>query len=272
MSTAELPFDQKAKVARRRIIELGYLSGRSGAHFGSSLSAVDIFTAVYQTLFPGGLSDVDKIDRNRFILSKGHGALGYFAVLETFGFMSPEVTSGFEKNGTNIFAHAHKDLNQGIEYSGGSLGLGVSFAVGAAMACKLNESAADVWVLAGDGECDEGIVWESLMSASHFQLDNFTLIVDQNGMQSDGAKDSIMSHGCLADKLAAFGFEVEVVDGHNLDQIAEVLVKKTKKPRAIVAKTIKGKGVSFMENDPDWHHGSLSDTQYEQAIQELRLV
>lgn len=262
---------QKANWARRRVIELGYQTGRAGAHFGSSLSAVDIFTAVYQTLFSGGLSDLKKIDRNRFILSKGHSALGYFAVLEAFGLMSSEVTSGFEKNGTNIFAHAHKDLSQGIEYSGGSLGLGVSFGVGIAIACKMKGAASNICVLAGDGECDEGIVWESLMSASHFQLDNFTLIVDQNDLQSDGAKELIMSHGSLADKLEAFGLEVEVVDGHKLDQIAGALTRQTKKPRAIVAKTIKGKGISFMENNPDWHHGSLSETQYEQAIQELDL-
>jgi transketolase len=265
----EISSQTKANEARRSIIDLGYRAGRNGAHFGSSLSLVDIITNVYKAYFQFGVNQSKVENRTKFILSKGHGALGYFSVLEAFGYINSSELSGFEKNGSNLFAHAHKDLSKGIEYSGGSLGLGVSFAVGVAIANKLKKIESKVIVLVGDGECDEGIVWEALMSASNYDLTNFMIIIDKNGMQSDGNKSKIMDQKNLCEKLTAFGFCVEEVDGHNHTQISDALTRKSLLPRAIVANTVKGKGISFMENNADWHHGSLTQKQYDLAINEL---
>ena len=260
---------QKALYARKRIIDLGYGTGRNGAHFGSSLSLVDLVVNVYSIFFNHGVNKSEHPNRNKFILSKGHGALGYFSVLEAFGFMNPIETSGFEKNGTNIFAHAHKNLRHGIEYSGGSLGLGASFGVGICIANRIKKINSKVIVLVGDGECDEGIVWEALMSASNYDLKDFIIIVDRNGLQSDGEKESIMNQKDLCGKLSSFGFFVHEVDGHDHKQIQKALLSENSIPKAIVANTIKGKGISFMENNGDWHHGSLNSDQYELAIEEL---
>ena len=266
---SEKDISQKALFARRRLIDLGYRTGRSGAHFGSSLSLVDLVTNIYSIFFKNGVKGCRNLDRNKFILSKGHGALGYFAVLEAYGFMESIQTSGFEQNGTNIFAHAHKDLSNSIEYSGGSLGLGVSFGVGVAIANRINKITSKVIVLAGDGECDEGMVWEALMSASNFDLRNLIFIVDQNGLQSDGVKKGIMNQLDLSQKLNSFGFCVHEINGHDHKQIQKALLSEDSLPKAIVANTIKGKGISFMENNPDWHHGSLTEQQYNLAIKEL---
>ena len=260
---------EKALFSRRRIIDLGYGTGRNGAHFGSSLSLVDIVTIIYSIFFKAGVADSKSADRNKFILSKGHGALGYFSVLEAFGFIDSIDTSGFEKNGSNMFAHAHKNLSQGIEYSGGSLGLGSSFGVGVAIANRIRKIDSKVIVLVGDGECDEGMVWEALMSVSHYDLQNFILIVDRNRLQSDGDKCSIMDQKDLCGKLASFGFCVHEIDGHDHDEIRNALLSEGPLPRAIVANTVKGKGISFMENNGDWHHGSLTEQQYTLAMEEL---
>ena len=260
---------KKALFSRRRIIDLGYGTGRNGAHFGSSLSLVDIVTIIYSIFFKQGAANSKSVHRNKFILSKGHGALGYFSVLEAFGFLDSIDTSGFEKNGSNIFAHAHKDLSRGIEYSGGSLGLGLSFGVGVAIANRIRKIDSKVIVLVGDGECDEGMVWEALMSASHYDLKDFILIVDRNGLQSDGDKLSIMDQKDLCEKLTSFGFCVHEIDGHDHDEISNALLIEEPLPKAIVANTIKGKGISFMENNGDWHHGSLTEKQYILAMEEL---
>jgi len=260
---------QKAQFVRKRIIELGYATARNGAHFGSSLSLVDLVTNVYSIFFSDGIGRANHSDRNKFILSKGHGALGYFSVLEAFGFMDSVETSGFEKNGSNIFAHAHKNLEHGIEYSGGSLGLGASFGVGVCIANRIRKIDSKVIVLVGDGECDEGIVWEALMSSSNYNLNNFIFIVDRNGLQSDGDKSGIMDQKDLCGKLTSFGFFVHEIDGHDHKQIQNALLSKDSLPKAIVANTTKGKGISFMENNGDWHHGSLTEEQYNLAIEEL---
>ena len=269
MTLRNIDTHEKALFSRNRIIDLGYGTGRNGAHFGSSLSLVDIVTVVYSAFFTGEDVSPHIDERNRFILSKGHGALGYFAVLESFGYLTADATSGFEKNGSNMFAHAHKNLNSGIEYSGGSLGLGASFGVGVAIANRIKGISSQVTVLVGDGECDEGIVWEALMSASNYDLKNFTLIVDRNGLQSDGEKCGIMDQTDLCKKLASFDFYVDEIDGHDHDEIYNALLRNDDRPRAIVANTVKGKGVSFMEGNPDWHHGSLTEQQFQDAKAEL---
>lgn len=261
---------KKAAFARQRVIELGYACGKNGAHFGSSLSLIDLLTCLYATLFTAGKSGAYSDERARFVLSKGHGALGYFSILEAFGFLSKEQTDLFEVNGSNFFAHAHKNISNGIEFSGGSLGLGVSFGVGIAIANKLKENNSEVLVLVGDGECDEGIVWEALMSAANYRLNNFTIIIDRNMMQSDGKKSLIMDHQDICEKVRSFGFDVHEVDGHNHLEINKAILATSNAPKAIVANTVKGYGVSFMESNESWHHGTLRETQFTQAMEELR--
>lgn len=259
----------KALFVRKRILELGKLVGNNGAHFGSSLSLTDILVGIYGTVFENKLHHKNDPHRDRFILSKGHGALGYFCVLEAFGYLTEKQTFTFEQNGSDFFAHAHKELNNGIEYSGGSLGLGVPFATGIALANRFKKIRSNIFVLVGDGECDEGIVWESAMSISNFNLSNVTIIVDKNKMQSDGEKVKIMNQQDLSKKFESFGFDVTEFDGHNFKAILKALNKTSKQPKALIANTIKGKGVNFMESNSDWHHGILNEKLYNEALASL---
>jgi len=261
---------QKANKARKRILELGLASGRNGAHFGSSLSLVDLLTVLYDKHI--ARDSKENINRNRFILRKGHGALGYFSVLEQCGFLSESQTTLFEKNGSNYFAHPHRNLENGIEFSGGSLGLGVSFSVGVALANRLKGIDSKIIVLVGDGECDEGIVWEALMTAAHYKLKNFTFIVDRNSLQSDGLKSTILDHGDLVNKLSSFGFYTVEIDGHNHQDINNALNISYDRPIAIVANTIKGYGVDFMESNPNWHHGVLTQKLFDEAVAQIGSV
>lgn len=259
-----------ANFSRNRVIEMGYACGKSGAHFGSSLSLIDILSVLYTCEYAPLIGDSKKPERNRFILSKGHGALGYFAILESCGFLSKKQTDSFEVNGSNFFAHAHKDLNNGVEYSGGSLGLGLPFCVGISLANKKMKFNSKIFVLVGDGECDEGIIWESLMAASNYNLENLTVIVDRNMMQSDGNKELIMDQKDLPSKFKSFGFDTYDINGHNHSEIKKSILAEHNKPKAIIANTKKGYGISFMQDNPDWHHGVLSEKKYLEAINELK--
>tara|TARA_B100001758_G_C18349056_1_gene578745 strand:- start:189 stop:1004 length:816 start_codon:yes stop_codon:yes gene_type:complete len=260
---------QKLRIS---ILSMTHGAGKNGAHAGGALSIVEILAFLYF----GGIFryDVDrpyKVERDRFILSKGHASLALFGILEQVGFLSSEDTDLFEVNGSPFYSHAKRDLSRGIEFSGGSLSLGLSYAVGVAISCRMDKLDNHVYVLVGDGECDEGLVWESLMSASNFNLTNLTVIVDFNGMQSDGHSIDIMDKTNLGDKFHSFGFHVKEIDGHNLDEIEQAFASRDfLKPNAIIAHTIKGKGVSFMENNIDWHHGVLSKELYESALSEQK--
>ena len=256
--------------ARRRVLELGLRAGRNGSHQGSGMSIVDILSVLYGGVLNVSKENLSSPERDRFILSKGHAAVALYAVLELNGFLTPEQTSTFESNGTSYYAHAHRDVSRGIEFSGGSLSLGLSFGVGVALCCKKVGLNNRIVVLVGDGECDEGLVWESAMAAANFSLANLTVIVDCNGMQSDGVKSEIMNQFSVADKFRAFGFAVAEIDGHRHDAIEDALrLRHESRPVAIVASTVKGKGIAFMEDDPDWHHGILTQTLFDAAMAEL---
>jgi len=256
---------------RLRILELTYGVKKSGAHVGGGLSCVEILATLYGSVLKYDINNPLDKSRDRFILSKGHSAIALFSALEQVGFLTKEELDQFEMNGSPYYAHASRNLLKGIEFSGGSLSLGLSFAVGVALACKRDNLNNHIYVLLGDGECDEGLVWESLMSAAHFNLNNLTVIVDCNGLQSDGYTLDIMNHSSLADKFKAFGFNVHDIDGHDLNELQRVFdLKDTENPNAIIAHTVKGKGVSFMENDKRWHHGVLSLNEYELAISEQK--
>lgn len=255
------------KQIRKRILELAYNAGSNGSHLGGSLSSVEILTS----LFTSGLnfSPFDE-KRDRLILSKGHAALALYCVLESFAVLSKEEVDTFEQNGTSFFAHAKRNPSKGIEFSGGSLSLGVSYAVGVALAAKSKKWDSHIYVIVGDGECDEGLVWEAVMSACNYQLSNMTIIVDCNRLQSDGLTCEVMNHDPLERKFEGFGCTVQVVDGHSEKELKSALCRKgVDAPNVIIAHTIKGKGVSFMENQQSWHHGTLNQKQYEQALADI---
>ena len=255
---------------RARILELTYGTGQTGAHVGGALSIVELLAVLYRKILNYDLAQPEWQGRDRFILSKGHSALGLFSALEYVGFIEKTALDQFEVNGSQFYAHAHRDLEKGVEFSGGSLSLGLSFAIGVALSCRRDGIDNHIYVLVGDGECDEGLVWEALMSASQFGLTNLTVIVDANGCQSDGYAKEIMDKSNLGERFEAFGFHTAEIDGHDCHGIYEAIgSRSSSKPNAIIANTVKGKGVSFMENNPVWHHGCLSLEQYEQAKLEL---
>ena len=257
----------ECKDIRRRILELAFRAGSNGSHLGGSLSAVEILNTLYHSGF--NFNPADEV-RDRLILSKGHAALALYCVLESVGIITKEDAETFEQNGTTLFAHAKKNISKGIEFSGGSLSLGISYAVGVALACKSKGINNRIFVLLGDGECDEGLVWEAVMSAVNYHLENLTFIVDCNGLQSDGYTKDVMDHSPLEKKFEGFGCKVVSVNGHSEKEVAEAYkVKSNDCPLAIIAHTVKGKGVSFMENLQQWHHGTLSQVQYDQAIEEV---
>ena len=257
----------ECKDIRKRILELAFRAGSNGSHLGGSLSAVEILNSLYHSDFNFNPSDES---RDRLILSKGHAALALYCVLESVGIISKEEAETFEQNGTTLFAHAKKNITKGIEFSGGSLSLGISYAVGVALACKSKGLNNRIFVLLGDGECDEGLVWEAVMSAVNYHLDNLTFMVDCNGLQSDGYTKDVMDHSPLEKKFEGFGCKVVSVDGHSEKEMLDAYKVESKDcPLVIVAHTVKGKGVSFMENLQQWHHGTLSQAQYEQAMKEV---
>lgn len=251
---------------RQRILELSYQAGKNGAHVGGSLSLVEILRALMEVL---KRDPINLEERDRLILSKGHGALALYCALEQKGILTTEEVDTFETNGTDYFAHAKRNVEKGVEFSGGSLSLGLSYAIGVALGCKAKQLDNHIYVIVGDGECDEGLVWESLMAASKYRLDNLTVIVDCNGLQSDGFTKDVMDTSSLSDKFTAFGFDVTEVDGHDVLALMHALENRSQKPQAIIARTVKGKGLSFVENDPKWHHGVMTEKLYEQAKEEL---
>jgi len=184
--------------------------------------------------------------------------------------MTKDEVETFETNGTHLFAHASRNVDKGIEFSGGSLGLGISFAVGVAMACKEKQMTNHIYVIVGDGECDEGIFWESIEAINKYKLDNMTIIVDCNGIQADGPTAQVMDLSPMSEKLTSFGLDVMEVDGHSVDELTNAFNKNTAgKAKAVIAHTVKGKGVSFMENTAAWHHGVVNQKKFDKAMEEL---
>ena len=211
--------------------------------------------------------------RDRFILSKGHASACLYSVLARSGFFNPNELMTFRKFGSRLQGHPSTRYNlEGIEASTGSLGQGLSMASGVALALKLDKNPAKVYVLMGDGEMQEGSVWEALMAVSHRKLDNLVVIVDKNNLQIDGCCDDVKSLGNLDKKLEAFGFEVQTVDGHSEEALTKALLtaKASNKPSAIIANTIKGKGISFMENNAGWHGKAPKDAELQAAMEEIK--
>lgn len=256
--------DELTKQVRHRILELGYSAKQNGSHLGGSLSAVELLSILYLKY-----ENKFRIKQNCFILSKGHAAMALYCILESFSFLTKEEVDTFETNGTSFYSHALKNTLKGIEFSGGSLGLGISYAVGVALAKKRNNKSDNVYVLIGDGECNEGIVWEAIMCASDNKLSNLTIIVDNNGLQSDGLNTEVLNTDNLSDKFTSFGCNVFEVDGHNVSEIDKIYSVITDKPKVIIAHTVKGKGVSFLENKKESHHVILKKELFDSALKEI---
>jgi len=255
---------------RQGIIESTYCA--KCGHPGGSLSAADMFTYLYNKELNVDPANPKWEDRDRFVLSKGHTAPGLYAALANRGFFPVEDLKQLRKLGHYLQGHPNMNSVPGVDMSTGSLGQGISTACGMALSGKLRKKDYRVYTLLGDGEIQEGQVWEACMFASHYKLDNLVVIVDNNGLQIDGDVAKVMSPYPITDKLEAFGFHVTAIDGHDFDQIEAALNEaKTVKgqPSAIVMKTVKGKDVSFMENNAGWHGVAPNQQQYEQAMAEL---
>ena len=241
-------------------------------HPGGSLSAADMFTYLYFKEMKIDPANPKWEDRDRFVLSKGHTAPGLYAALALRGFFPVEDMDQLRQIGSHLQGHPNMNMTPGVDMSTGSLGQGISAAAGMALGAKYLKKDCRVYTLLGDGEIQEGQVWEACMFAAHYKLDNLCVIIDNNGLQIDGKGADVMSPYPIAEKLVAFGFEVAEIDGHDFDQMEAAFAKAratTGKPFAIVMKTTKGKGVSYMENQAGWHGKAPNDEEYETAMKEL---
>ena len=244
-------------------------------HPGGSMSAADMFTYLYHKELNVDPANPKWDDRDRFVLSKGHTAPGLYAAMAHRGFFPVEDLLTLRKVGSYLQGHPNMNSVPGVDMSTGSLGQGISAACGMALAARVKGQDYRVYTLLGDGETQEGQVWEACMFAAHYKLDNLVVIIDNNGLQIDGDVTKVMNPYPYKDKLEGFGFHVETIDGHDFDAIEAALntAKTVKgKPTAIVMYTVKGKGVSFMENQAGWHGVAPNDAQYEQAMAELNAV
>lgn len=255
---------------RKSIVEEVY-SAQSG-HPGGALSCADILTVLYFNQMNIDPEKKDDLNRDRLVLSKGHASAALYAVLAERGYFSKDELKGFRKLGSMLQGHPDMKHIPGVDMTAGSLGQGLSVANGMAISSKLDERGFRVYCIAGDGEIEEGQIWEAAMASAHYKLDNLCLVVDNNNLQIDGKVSDVMSVYPLKEKFEAFGFEVLEVDGNDIDELITVFDKaKTVKgkPTAIIAKTIKGKGVSFMEDKADWHGKAPNDEEYKTAIEDL---
>ena len=268
--------EKKQLMATACKVRMGIIEGTHAAksgHPGGSLSAADLFTYLYFKEMNVDPKNPKWEDRDRFVLSKGHTAPGLYAALALRGFFPESELLTLRHIGSRLQGHPNMNETPGVDMSTGSLGQGVSAAAGMALAAKYQGKDCRVYTLLGDGEIQEGQVWEAFMLAHHYKLDNLCVIIDNNGLQIDGNVADVMSPYPIPEKLRAFGFEVMEIDGHDFDQIEAAFnkAKETKGvPFAIVMKSVKGKGVSYMENQAGWHGKAPNDEEYEQAMTELK--
>jgi transketolase len=248
-----------AKQIRIRILQLS--NAAKSSHIGSSLSIVEILVVLYKFFIK---------KKNVFILSKGHACLAYYCVLQKFGYFSNKILKSYGKNNTILLSHVSHRV-PGVDFSTGSLGHGLPYATGRALAEKINKTNIKIFVLISDGELNEGTTWESLLFAAHHELDNLITIVDYNKIQSLDFAKNVLKLEPLNKKFQSFGCNVKNIDGHNFNQIyRSLLVKKNKKPTVIIANTIKGKGVGFMENSILWHYKYPNEKELDIALKELK--
>ena len=271
MDTSELR--EFAENIRKRIIQTAYESKHS-VYLGGAMSMVDILAVLYGKIMRYNPQKPKSASRDRLILSKGHACIGLYAALNLIGVISDdEMGANYQTDGGYLTVHCEKNIGKGIECTSGSLGMGLSFGVGKALAAKLDKKSYRVYVIVGDGECNEGSIWEAAAAARQYLLDNLVLIIDKNKYQFDGQTKDIMDIDLNA-VLTGFGWKVFNVDGNSVESLIGAFTLITKYsdggvPCAIIANTVKGKGVSFMESDSAWHGGHLSENQYLKVMGEL---
>jgi len=259
--------------ARMRInsLKMALLAGQNGAHVGGCLCIIEIMATLYGSILNFKPDKPTWKNRDRFILSKGHGSMSFYAALEAVGIITEEKLFTFSQNGGELPCTSHLVPELGMEFSNGTLGFGLTYSVGLALASIKTNNPYNVYVLLGDGECNEGSIWEAAMSAPHLKLSNLTVIIDLNSMQSDGKASDVLDIR-LENMWKGFGWEViKVDDGHNVGELLDAFTQPRIEgtPRVIIAPTVKGKGVSFMENNNEWHHGVLSKELYDMAMKEV---
>ncbi len=265
----------KEQATKLRLLTLAGVHAAKSGHTGGSLSICDILSVLFFKEMNIDPQDPKNPDRDRFVLSKGHAAPAYYAALAAKGYFPEEEMVTLRKLGSHLQGHPSITKTVGVDMSTGSLGQGLSAANGMAMMAKYDKKDYRVYCICGDGEVQEGQVWEAAMTAAHYKLDNLVLFLDSNGLQIDGNVKDVMNNGPLSARFDAFGWEVLTVDGHDVAEIDAALQKAKTikgKPTAIIANTVKGKGVSFMENLASWHGAAPNDEQYAQAVAELQEV
>lgn len=253
------------------ILEISYRA--QVGHIGSALSVADIIAVLYGKVLNVTPDNLDSPNRDRFILSKGHAAAALYSVLYLRGFISKKTLNTFCKNGSRLGVHPESGI-AGIEIGTGSLGHGLSIGCGMALSAKKDKLTSRVYVLISDAECDEGQVWEAAMFAAQHKLDNLTVVIDYNKVQAFGTTSQVLELEPLAEKWKSFGWEVSEVDGHNLDKLSMAFAGKWKKnkPRTVIAHTIRGKGIFFMEHSMEWHYNTVTKKQYLSALKEINKI
>ena len=255
---------------RRHIVKMIHAAG--AGHPGGSLSAIDMIAALYGNQLRFDVDNPNWDDRDRFIMSKGHASPAVYSILFEMGFIDEEDMMSFRKMGSVCQGHVDMKWTDGVDFSAGSLGMGLSFGLGCALAARMDSSDRNIWVMVGDGEIQEGQFWEAAMAADFHSAGRLNLIVDRNRIQNDDFVEVQMEVGDVAAKLSSFGWDVREIDGHNMEQVSEAILwssTKTDSPTAIVAHTTKGKGVSFMEDNPSFHGKAPNDKELEMAMGEL---
>ena len=259
-----------AKAIRRDILSMTYFAGANGGHLGGALSSADILAVLYGAILNISPENSTDVNRDRFLLSKGHISLALYAALAECGFIPKDELLTFEREGSLYQTHSDMNINYGIEISSGSLGYGLPIGVGCALAAKMDGRGYRTFVLLGDGECNEGVVWEAAMAASHYKLNNLIAIIDVNGQQLDGYTSDIMPINNISEAFNNIGFKTIDIDGHDIEQLMSVFCSTDEnRPTAIIAHTIKGKGIRSIENKTGWHHARLTEEQYESLSSEL---
>jgi len=260
-----------AKNLRKNILFTAYTAGSKSAHIGGALSIADIFAVLYSDILRISKNKIMDENRDRLILSKGHGCLALYSALAMKKIIPKKELETFELDNSRLLGHPIMNRQIGIEFSTGSLGMGLSLGLGVAVAGKKKKKNYRVFVILGDGECNEGSIWESILCASQFRLNNLVIIIDKNNFQQTGDNKSIMDLKNLKSKLKSFGCEALEINGHNLKEIySSISLKSKNKPIAIVANTIKGKGVKIFENNNSWHHSVLTAKIFRKILKDLK--
>lgn len=261
--------EQMAKRVRKSVVDMAHAAGAGGAHLGGGLSCVEIMTALYGGVFQFDPQNPTDSSRDRFLTGKAHCILTQYSVMQEMGIITEEEKYTFKQDGGMLIGYP-KNARIGLEYSGGTLGMALSVGVGMALDARAKGRNHKVYVMIGDGECNEGIIWEAVMTASKYKLSNLVIIVDRNKLQLSGTTEEIMDMGDLGKKFSEFGCYVQDVDGHNIAELLKAYrALHDDRPNVIVAHTVKGKGLSFVENHVEWHQNVLNDEQYELALKEL---